>query len=85
MMKVMRIGLSPTVSCCTTNDLPRKIYEHINHLNKLIAYTTPPNPPLLVHRADPQAALRQDAALGETIRTRFGAKLEAAARCELFA
>ena len=33
----------------------------------------------------PKQHFAKDAALGETIRTRFGATLEAAARCELFA
>ena len=48
-------------------------------------YATPIHPPLLVHRTPPKHHFAKNAALDETIRTRFGATLEAAARCELFA
>nr|WP_315231538.1 DUF924 family protein [uncultured Albidiferax sp.] len=48
-------------------------------------YTTPSHPPLLVQRANYQAALTKDATLDATIRTSFGATLAAASKCELFA
>ncbi|WP_373692587.1 DUF924 family protein [Acidovorax sp.] len=50
----------------------------------IVSHATPIHPPLLVHRADPQQHFTKDASLDESIRTRFGPTLEAAARCELF-